>query len=656
MSCEDDQCGISGSGVNPGDPDNNSVLSATPAYGGIDINWSMPTLNPFAVSHTKVFRSLSSDFFSAAPLIVSAGNFYFDRVGPGVRYYYWIQIVSINGTHGAEIGPASAIAMDTIEKTIQDLTGRIDRGVLAQSLKTDIDKITLNYDELVGEIAERIAGNAALSAALAAVQSGAAQSLALLNTEITTRMNGQDALAQQIVTIAAVNANNAAAILEEKSARVTADSAMATTVGEVLVASQDASAGVRDINTSKIGYSALATGAGTPDDGDNATIIYPDSVYPASIFPEYSVNRKRIIDKEGVTNWNDLPVSTGKKLVWITGFPMASAVKQVGVTDADGNEASLEQAMTTQKDLNGNFKGLYTAKVSVTNSGETIIGGFGIYGDTAGVEAGFDVDRFWVGRTDLAQKTKPFIIDNGVVYINDAAINKLTFSKLRDESGSIMTELNPITGKSIFKADYIKVGKLVSGPYTSYNWPAAGTGNGFYLGPGGLLLGNYPSYAASGKTIGGYFQVEENGDIYSPSFDVYNGKMTLKQLDVVGTLNIAGNAVTVPLVQNFPGTTEGNNSDIIFTATTISLDVPGMVFASCTGYISYGTGYKTVYTTLKINGVEVSKGGGTEGWVNAAHSGGLNCPAGPVTVTLTFNGQPGSRIINPSIFVMGAKR
>lgn len=92
---------------------------------------------------------------------------------------------------------------------------------------------------------------------------------------------------------------------------------------------------------------------------------------------------------------------------------------------------------------------LWTAQVNVNG----LIGGFGVYNDGNSVEAGFDVDRFWVGRTN-ANKRKPFIIENDVTYIDDAAINKLTFSKLRDESGSFIVENGRI------KADYLSVDAL----------------------------------------------------------------------------------------------------------------------------------------------------------------------------------------------------
>ncbi len=82
-----------------------------------------------------------------------------------------------------------------------------------------------------------------------------------------------------------------------------------------------------------------------------------------------------------------------------------------------------------------------------------------------------------------------------------------------------------------------------------------------------------------------------------------------------------------------------------------------MVFAASTGYIGYGSGWIDVSTRLLINGAVVSSGGGDSAWVNAAHSGGLQCAAGQVTVQLQFAAVDNrARIHGPSLFIQAAKR
>ena len=61
-------------------------------------------------------------------------------------------------------------------------------------------------------------------------------------------------------------------------------------------------------------------------------------------------------------------------------------------------------------------------------------------------------------------------------------------------------------------------GTVTGGGFTNvYDWPTNGQG-GFHLSASGLLIGN--------ARIGGYFQVEPNGDVYTPGFTIVNSVAT----------------------------------------------------------------------------------------------------------------------------------
>jgi len=337
-------CGTGGwGGPLPGDPDNNSILTASPAFGGIELEWTYPTTNPNAVAHVRLYRNVFPVLETAVPLAIVNGNRYYDKTNSTIRYYYWMRIQSINGGPlGEAIGPASAVGRPVIQDVITQLTGMIDAGVLAESLRSDIDSIATNYGELVGEIADRLAGDAALSLALANVQAGIDQAMSFIASEVTQRQEGETALITQIDSLGAVNAAVAALVQTETNARVAADAALASQITAAQVALGEQVAGVE-------------------------------------------------------------------------------VALQANIDAVDGEVTAIGA--------------LYTAKVTVNG----LVGGFGVYNNGVLVEAGFDVDRFWIGRTN-ADKRKPFIVEDGVVYINDAVINKLTFSKLRDETGNFIVE------------------------------------------------------------------------------------------------------------------------------------------------------------------------------------------------------------------------
>ena len=587
-SCSTEVCGVGGwGGPKPGDPDNNVVLSAVPAYGGIDVSWTYPATNPFAVAHTLLYRGSSSNFSSAVQHAVVAGSFFYDKIDANVRYYYWIQLVSVNGTVGELVGPATALAKPTIEKIIEDITGRIDDGALAGSLRGEIGKIALNYSELLDEIAARIAGNAAFSAALQDLRDGLIDSLALIHEEVITRTNGQDALAALVTTLAAANANTAALLESTRLVLVSADAALSLRIDSVNAALGALGSAVTNVEAAKIGYSVLS-GTDTPFDGNQIHIVYPADAYPAAEYPHYAVNRYRIIDKVGVDLWNANPVTASTPLQWLVGLPLATAVKKVGVSGPDGGYASLENAFVAQQGLNGQFKAMYTVKLNVNG----LVGGFGIYNTGATVEAGFDVDTFWVGRTQ-ANKRKPFIVEGGTVYIDDAAINKLTFSKLRDEGGNFVVE----GGK--LKASYISADSLSAisanlGTINSGSISLTGSGNpaipwGYIRsgtkswddGSDGWALGKA---ASTGETV---FEVKAGtnriwfstwGDcgIRFPGFEALTSGLTVTALNVIGTGQIKPNSIS-----------DGAGADSInnYPSVNLTVSAPCKVYVNCV--ISY---------------------------------------------------------------------
>ena len=378
-------------GPKPGDPNTSDILlRAVPAFGGIDVTWSVPDTFPEAVGFTTIYRGTEDNFASATVRVgMAAGNFFYDKIenDTTTRYYYWIKITSIYGTESKIIGPAWSNAKPRIEQMIEDLTGQIDNGVLAPALKNEIARIELNALGITQEILDRAKEDAALGAQINVVGAYSDETRAILQQEVLARTSQGNAFVSTVNTLWAETSSGMAAL--------------------------------------QVKQTALA---------------------------------------------NDLQV-------------LSSQVTNLESTTA-GNLAQVQQTLQTKIDVvDGKvvaIGALWTAQVNVNG----LIGGFGVYNDGRTVEAGFDVDRFWIGRTG-ANKRKPFIIDNGVVYIDDAAINKLVFSKLRDESGSFVVENGKI------KAQYLAVDTLVAQQAQSPNyvfeqtgWALARDGNVYINGSG----------------------------------------------------------------------------------------------------------------------------------------------------------------------------
>lgn len=180
------------------------------------------------------------------------------------------------------------------------------------------------------------------------------------------------------------------------------------------------------------------------------------------------------------------------------------------------------------------------------------------------------------------------------------------------------------------------------------------TWNGYQLAFSGDLQ-------AAGGTFKGALQAASGtfGGALTAATGTFAGRLTADAVDAVTTINIAGNAVTVPAF-NAPQTiTEGVGwpSFAVVAQASIYLDQAGWVFAMTSGYLSYGSGWRMAETRLLINGQQVSGGGSDSAWVSAAHAGGIYLSGpGYVTAQLLFSANPGARIANPTVFLMGAKR
>ena len=84
--------------------------------------------------------------------------------------------------------------------------------------------------------------------------------------------------------------------------------------------------------------------------------------------------------------------STHYPLTWHVGLPLAYVVKQVAVTDANGDTAAIEQAFTAQKTLNDGLRAQYSVKID--NDG--FVSGFGLYSAGSNSEFVVSADRFAV--------------------------------------------------------------------------------------------------------------------------------------------------------------------------------------------------------------------------------------------------------------------
>jgi len=797
-------CGTgTGNFPQPGDPDlNNSVLSAAPAFGGIDVAWTYPGLNAYAVAHTILYRSTSSDPDTRVRHRTVTGDYFFDKTTTDtpVVYYYWIEIVSVNGTVGELIGPASAQARPTVSQTIEMLSSQINEGLLAQSLKDELNRINMLSSDLQGEQAARLSQYDELQADLASYQNDVDGVATLLGDEVSRLDDADTAQISQINTVRAKTEDNSAAITSESQARADGDSALASsiqtleassaqkfyqdtapdpavvtlhegdiwvdttepgdgseppytlyqwdgsqwyeqtpdtlagtfatieaekrartnrddalsqsittlestvgqksrvyfqanppaapnngdwwidtdndnyfqvwnaatgawengfeariaqTMNDIATAQQDAldamtaaqqaqatadgairtyyqanaptglnsTTDVGDLwfdtdtdqayrwngsswkliedNSIANALAAAETAQATADgkittfyqntaptaegvgdlwvhtgqgnrlkrwtgstwtdvqDADIATGLSRNTVFRQATAPTANRVGDMWFDSDDGDKpyqwdgsaWQSINLYTGNQVsaaiedynttrvgycmvdgspdstigsrsectaaggTWLDMHAIAEAVKGVQITDGDGETANVEQRMQAYKDDIGNLNGQYTVKVQTDSMGTQYVGGFGLATQGQTVEAGFDVDRFWVGKLQpdgsITGGKLPLIIEGNEVFINEAVIRQLAFEKLRSADGNLVVDST--TGK--IKVDYMDVTNMSVRQAQSDNY-SAGV-NGWRFSPDG-------SFQMHSAATGG--RIQHVGD----RIDVYDENNTLR--------------------------------------------------------------------------------------------------------------------------------
>lgn len=205
--------------THPGDPDlNNGYVTATGSFNGITVFWSLPA-DSHAVGNVKVWRSSSSSFLTASQIATSQGSSYFDSadgISSERTYYYWVQLVSINGTVGNVLGPASAKMRPTISQVLEMLEGQVSSTLLAGDLRTELNGIgQLDY-KLNQEIAARVGAEDLLTDLYSGLQDQLQQQGTLLFNEVRTRQTEVQAAIVKAEGIGATLDNQIGLIVDEQ--------------------------------------------------------------------------------------------------------------------------------------------------------------------------------------------------------------------------------------------------------------------------------------------------------------------------------------------------------------------------------------------------------------------------------------------------------
>jgi hypothetical protein len=428
----------------PINPDlNASALTATTAFAGVHLKWTFPDSAIAGVSHTQIYRGLVNDFSLALELTRVKGDYYYDPmddISQTTTYFYWIRNFDNSGRSGNVIGPASVTLEAPVGDIITALSGQIDQSYLATSLSNAIDNITTIEGSLAQEILDRTDAENLLTTALDTASSDFDDVRTALITETNERITADSA---QIDSINALGVRVGAT----ESSIINIDTVTAGGYCEIggspNVAYTDKTACEGAGGTWK-SMAALAASVEALDSGIPGRIT---ASITSTDYTEYVGHCE--IGGVPNSNYNSATACSQAGGTWVTTTARAASVDNY-IVNNNQSVGALEQTVSVHSDDLGDLKAEYFMKTSVSTDplGQPLVGGFGVVNDGITVDAGFDVDNFWVGRSD-ANKIKPFYVSGGDVYMQSAFIQNLSADKLTSGTISSRTYITNSTGQRL---------------------------------------------------------------------------------------------------------------------------------------------------------------------------------------------------------------
>lgn len=575
-------------------------LTATAAIQNVILAWDAPAY--YGHAYTEVWAADTNNIGVAVLLGSAPGATYVDPLGPNKTRYYWIRFVNgldEKSAYNSSTGTSATTGTD-VSYLLGVLTGQITETQLYATLGNRINLID-GPSSLANSVAARILDEATARNAAILVESNARTTAD--SAEATTR----EALAVQMRgSYGGTDVNQLAAglLYNERTARATADGVLTTNVSLVQAQLSDATTGlpatyarVVNVEEAKIGYCSIG---GVPND----------------------YTTKQTCVAAGGT--------------WNVGLPLASAVKQVTVSSG-GVTASLEQKFVAQATDNSNFYAQYTIKLDVGGK----VSGFGLASTSTSSEFAIRADRFYIAPPasggGTATQIIPFVVQasattiggvavpagvymdtafikNGTIStakiadlaVDNAKIANLTVDKLlagNIATGQYIRSSNYVSGTSGFNIDATGAAEFQNVTVRGTVYATAGTfagslsaATGSFAGSLSAATGSFAgSLSAATGTFSGSLSAATgsfagslsaatgsfSGSLSAAS-GTFSGSLTAGAINAVNTINIAGNAVTIP-----SGAFTTSSTNLPLNGATVTLQTVSFTATGAPVYIAF---------------------------------------------------------------------
>lgn len=526
----------------------------------IVLHWDGLPANYHNLSHTEVWRAQINDFAQAALAGRADGLEYTDAVGPGAFRYYWIRHVSraaIPGPYNAGSGTLG-VSDAEVGHLLEVLTGEITQSQLHADLGQKIeliDTLETTYGHTANAATSAAAATAAAAAALLAQQQAdsaagrggeyAAQSLQSATAAGTAASHART---YRDESSQAANSANASAAAAQSSQGVAAQAALgaANSAGAAAASSQDAASHANDAGVSSAASMAAKISAEAARNQVNSLANAAfESAATASSRADAAGTHAAAANKSALTASTDAAragtfageaarsemLADGSAMAAADFFQQAQAVLNDPVTGLINGVAAVKVAGEATASSVAGLK----AKYSIRMEAGDVVGGLELLGGGGAINFAVRATSFSIAAPagiGIAPAV-PFIVRpaesvvNGVTvpagtYMHNGFIENASITNAK--IGGDIWSGNYAAGQSgwyLSRAGNLEVnqlrarGDIAGGSFTEYGWPGNG-GTGFYLGPSGLLLGNYHT--------GKYIEIGSNGNIYAPGFRIIEGQ------------------------------------------------------------------------------------------------------------------------------------
>lgn len=236
---------------------------------------------------------------------------------------------------------------------------------------------------------------------------------------------------------------------------------------------------------------------------------------------------------------------------------------QANVDSVDGKaEKAIVSAQTNSKaiaEANGRMSSTITQKVEILANGQRVFAGTGLGIESApngeGFQSSYNVwaERFAVWSGTGTELFSPFVVSKGQVFINDAVIDKLAASKIDATSLSAISSNLGVVHAGIISMNESTVDGWSYIRSGADKWWGDNLG-GFFLGKNTVENSRWFDLTAGGCRLRMFHNATTNRAGASLRFATANdqslfyvddsGYMRVDAVDVMGTLQLRGNAVT----------------------------------------------------------------------------------------------------------------